>query len=499
MTTPSFNLVREPWIPVTALDGAVSEVSLIDLFAQAHTLTDLAEPSPLTWTVLTRYLVAITRRTVHGPAAIATWQDLHANGQFDAKAFADYLERHEHRFDVFDPEVPFGQVNATQGGADPSPVSRLYLEWTSGNNPTLFDHNRDDRPRGISPAEAARAVLTANGYAFAGAGGKFYNTQLVAGYALTLKGATLFETLLLNCPPTDSLQPDTWGTLDTTDAPWWELAPGDDPPVQKGALRARGLTDLLTWRGRAIRLIPGPDEQVRTCTYLQRYQWDESQAHDPYKRYYAAASGPGKGQLFPRNFTPGQALWRDSAALFESHSRVHDDEPAPGIMHWAAVLAEHRRDEELQPLDISLIATGLVNNQARVDLWRMDTLPLASSLLTDEAARDVVRRAVAFAELAKDSLSAAGSAFAKTALTRGERDPDPNDVKRERASLSLEPRYWAMLDRRYQEFVAQLVTPEAYEPALAAWVSDLAQFTRDIYTEASNAAGEASNWFAGQE
>src|SRR5699024_4257504 len=108
-----------------------------------------------------------------------------------------YLERWRDRFDLYHPLRPFAQVDADEEMADgtKSPISRLVMERTSGNNPTLFDHSWDAHPMVLSPCDAARAVLTANQYAFAGSGGRFMQAPLVAGYCIMLEGENLFQTL----------------------------------------------------------------------------------------------------------------------------------------------------------------------------------------------------------------------------------------------------------------------------------------------------------------
>src|SRR5699024_2957553 len=156
-----------------------------------------------------------------------------------------------------------------------------------------FDHSWDAEPMVLNPGDAARAVLTAQAYGFSGAGGAFYNSALIAGYCITLEGENLFQTLMLNVQRYDDTNPET---LDAEGgAPLWELE--TDPPAEKDGLRPRGLTELLTWRSRKLRLLPDPDGTVQWVTYAQRYVVADPdfELRDPFKRYEMKTSGASKG------------------------------------------------------------------------------------------------------------------------------------------------------------------------------------------------------------
>ena len=506
-STLSFNLVREPWLPVTMRDGTTTELGLMDFFAQAHEARGLNEPSPLTYTAVMRYLIAILHRATNGPTSPVDWGNRWMAHQFAMEEIRPYLERWEHRFDLFHPEKPFAQEGPSFTQKDASPITRLFMERTSGNNPTLFDHAWDDAPPAKTPAEATRALLTAHGYAFAGSGGKFFNSTLIAGYSILFEGRNLFETLMLNLQLYTDESPRGLGKHGDQDKPWWELE--NDPPAERGGNLPLGLTDLLTWRSRSIRLLPATDGTVRDLYYAQRYQLREAGIFDPFKRYGQSVTGPSKGQFFPKNFVAGRALWRDSFALIEQQE---EDDPAsteirpiPGIVNWVATtmrsLEQRHGPQGLVP---TLIATGLVNNQAKIDLWRMDRLPLPVAVMTDRSRRLQVRDAVEMAQTIRGALNQAGTRFATEALSLGERSPDPKDVGRERANLKLDERYWSRLDTPFQRFIIALgdgdttLDADQLSPAVRTWYRDLRDIARTVYIEATNSAGLDSRWFRAQ-
>src|SRR5699024_6257421 len=96
-------------------------------------------------------------------------------------------------------------------------------------------------------------------------------------------------------------------------------------------------------------------------------------------------TGPSKGKSFPKNFQPDKALWRDIGTLIEKADSVSTDEVdegRPAIINWLADVSDVVRDGGIP--EPKIVATGLVNNQAKIDLWRMDRLPLPVSILNDD-------------------------------------------------------------------------------------------------------------------
>jgi CRISPR system Cascade subunit CasA len=498
-TGKSFNLVTDPWLPVTLIDGTPTTWGMNEFFARSQEARGVNEPSPLNYTATLRMLLAVLHRALSGPRSPVDWLKIYQAGRFNADQINAYLDRWYHRFDIYHPERPFAQVDSGVAMSDLSPVTRLLLERTSGNNPTLFDHSWDANPLAISPGDAARAVLAAHQYAFAGSGGKFMQAPLVAGYCITLEGNSLFQTLMFNLQQYDEQLPETLNA--SGDAPWWEW--DQDPPVRKEGLRPRGLTDLLTWRSRNLRLVPEPDGTVCTVQYGQRYvvRDDEFRLRDPFKRYVQSQGGSNKGAYFPKNFTAGRALWRDADALMEQAQQDSIDAQEgggrPGIINWMARVAGFMGDQgsEITPM---IIATGLVNNQAKIDLWRMDRLPLPLKVLLDDVRRNQVRRALEHAQAVRGALTAAGSRFAEEGLSSGERKPDPHDVARERASLKLDERYWSQLEIRFQQFLAKLTNTDDLDEPLRLWFISLQQLAREAFLTATDVAHTEGQWMRAQ-
>ncbi len=98
-----FDLTTEPWIPVRSRDGQRKEVGLRELFARAHELECVDDPSPLVTLALYRLLIAVVLR-VDGPASIQEWIHLYKSTQFSDQSFAKYFDRWRERLDLLHPE-----------------------------------------------------------------------------------------------------------------------------------------------------------------------------------------------------------------------------------------------------------------------------------------------------------------------------------------------------------------------------------------------------------
>jgi CRISPR system Cascade subunit CasA len=483
----SFNLVDEPWVPVSMLDGSNAELSLRELFSRAHEARGFNEPSPLTYVSVARFLLAIAHRAVEGPSTSKDWVEIWRAGQFDAKRFEAYLDRWRHRFDLFDPEYPFAQAPPDAEVGKSGSISRLLLEQSSVSAATLFDHSHDTNPRRATPAEAARALLTAHNYAFAGTGGRFRDATLIRGYSLLLEGESLFHTLALNLVAYNDTEP--MGLTRTGDAPWWELE--HDPQIGTVFERPLGHTDLLTWRSRLLRLSLDADGSVPGVAYLQRYFLPQSFIADPFLAYAVVQSGENKGQVITRKFSVGKALWRDGHVLLE-HNRIDQarpDEPVkrPGIVDWLARITQELEDVGESLEEPTMIAAGIVNSQARVDLWRMERLPLPLDVVRNPRASETVRRAISIAEDVGRALNGAGRTLATGLLTSGNRTPDKADVSKQLTLLRLDERYWPRLELAFHDFLHQL-TENDMDESLDVWLETVERTAGAAYQESAYVA-----------
>jgi len=200
--TISFNLIEKPFISCVRLDGQPDEYNLRDVLLQAHLIAELRDSSPLVTVALHRLLLAILHRCYHGPKNSAERVAIHGAGCFDPKRITAYFEKWADRFDLFHERYSFYQHGGyTQ--EEPSHTNRLVKELSRGNHAGLYDHTMDDPPMGLTPEQAARAVIAEQVFAYSAGRGK--KGEPHTRDAPTARAATVFalgNTFLKHCGST---------------------------------------------------------------------------------------------------------------------------------------------------------------------------------------------------------------------------------------------------------------------------------------------------------
>ena len=237
METMEFNLLRERWVRVRTQDCTVQEVSLTDALLHAHAYVDLAGEMPTQDAAMLRLLLAVLHTVfsrVDGngvPApfeeprdALQRWGELWQLGHFPEQPIRDYLDKWQDRFWLFHPERPFWQVPEAKIGTEYT-ASKLNGELSeSSNKLRLFSACTGAGKNGLSYAQAARWLLSVNGYDDTSAKPKGKGLPSVGagwlgklGY-LQAQGKNLFETLMLNLTFLQDGR-ELW----EEDRPCWEL------------------------------------------------------------------------------------------------------------------------------------------------------------------------------------------------------------------------------------------------------------------------------------
>lgn len=469
-----FNLVDERWIPCTWLrNGRRDELGLRDVLIHAPELREIDDPSPLVTISLYRLLLAILHRNF-GPTDMEQWYDLWQRGAWDMTALDAYFDHPERypRFDLFG-ERPFYQTASLDPTA-PEPIALLAHELASGNNPTLFDHNFDAAPQAVSPAQAARYLLAHHSFAFGGriSGGQGRLAPLAIGNGvLTLvRGATLWETLVLNMHRYNDTHPLR---RRPDDAPAWERT----ADTEEQERRPSGYLDLLTWQSRRVRLIPesGGDDGgtvVRFAAIRQGY-WFPSDFYrsDAETMVAFRVRDKASGKADPYSPVPLQedhAVWRDSHALFESS----DEEHRPRMLNWVNDLAESGYVERKHTRQLEVYGLCAVPGRAKAILWRHERLPLPLIYLNDKELRDTLKLALELAErVGETDLPNSIGHLAKTLRT-------PKLAK----NLAPARLYWAHLELRFLHFLK--AAPLDRRTAFTAWRDEVRVVALQSFAEA---------------
>lgn len=152
------NLTTDAWIPALRADGTRAIFGLHDLFAEAHTLRDLAV-KPHEKIALMRLVLCITQAALDGPSNEDEWLDCRDEIQPKVRA---YLEKWRASFELFGEGPRFLQLSNLHPGKDTdegNAITKLDLALATGNNSTLFDNGAGEGRRVVA-ARAALNLLT---------------------------------------------------------------------------------------------------------------------------------------------------------------------------------------------------------------------------------------------------------------------------------------------------------------------------------------------------
>lgn len=383
----AFNILDEKWLPVRYVDGSTADLGLIQVFADAHKISGLADTAPPNLIAQYRLLLAIVHRAFSFRFQRWSSNDMARCYQegLPVEAIVAYLEHWRERFWLFHPTLPFMQVallaevEATRERN--KPCSQIILAAASGNAPVLFDHTVDTRPEPLDPAAALRHLLgflqfTPGGLVRAlrtsDNGGALANTA-----AALPMGDCLGRTLCL------ALHPVTRAGQE--DLPAWELPAPTLSQLVGAATLATGANDRYTRLSRSVLLTrdEAGGDRVTALRFAEGLALaEDEQARDPMASWRAGSVG-----LVRLNFAEGRALWRDLGALLPDASGQRSVPAA--VLGWAAQLLGRVSTTDTPALPI--LVAGLTSDQAKLLRWRLDGVAMPEALLQTPDAADLLR------------------------------------------------------------------------------------------------------------
>ncbi|MBW3069577.1 MULTISPECIES: type I-E CRISPR-associated protein Cse1/CasA [unclassified Actinomyces] len=470
--TASFNLLDEPWIRVTRLDGAPDQVSLLDLFRYAEGIEGIHGEIASQDMAVLRLLLAICHRAMDGPEDLDAWEEYWDEpGRLGTDAAA-YLERFRDRFDLRDPEQPFFQVAGIHSASGKiSGLESLIVDVPNGN--PFFTTRIAEGLDAISWAEAARWLVHVHAYDPAGIrSGAVGDPQVKNGKgypigpgwtgqigAVAVTGENLERTLLLNtvvCEATGGLR-EVNSELDL--APWEQEPSG---PAGSLSLEPTGPVACYTWQTRRV-LLHGDGE---SATGLFLGNGDKATPQNRFSvepmtawRFSEPQTKKLKAPVYmPRKLPTDRAFWRGLSSLIAQLSPSLSVRGAgdvtrympPGVVDFYQVLMMH----EIVPMSglMPLHATGIEYGaqEAVVSELLDDTLTLPAKLLDPGETRlvAVVRDAMEQTEQVAGALrNLAGN------LDRASGgSPDTASAARNRASSS----FYQVIDEEFPRWLASL-------------------------------------------
>ena len=149
------NLTTDPWIPVLHSSGIHRPVSLREVFAQGHTIADLAV-RPHERIALMRLLICIAQAALDGPEDLDAWEQAPA---LLPAAAERYLVAHAGGFNLFDSARPFLQIAGLKTNKNIR-ASKLNFALATGDDSTLFDNAGGGENRAFTPPQLALMLLS---------------------------------------------------------------------------------------------------------------------------------------------------------------------------------------------------------------------------------------------------------------------------------------------------------------------------------------------------
>ena len=482
--TASFNLLDEPWIRVTRLDGAPDEVSLLSLFREATDIAGIHGEIASQDAAVLRLLLAICHRAMDGPEDLDVWEEYWEDSGSLGRDAVDHLERHRERFDLRDPDCPFFQVAGIHAASGrTSGLESLIADVPNGN--PFFTTRIAEGLDSIGWAEAARWLVHVHAFDPSGIrtgavgdpqvkGGKGY--PIGPGWTgqigtVTVVGENLERTLLLNtvvCEDLDGLN----GVDPTRDLAPWEREP--DGPAGSRDPRPTGPVHCYTWQTRRV-LLHGDDDGVTglflgngdKATPQNRYLVEPMTAW----RYSEPQSKKLKAPVYmPRKLPTDRAFWRGLSTLVAQLSPKIKVKGAgevtryrsPGVVSFYQDLMYH----EIVPLTglIPLHAVGIEYGAQEAVVTELvdDVLSLPAGLLNPENKRllAVVREAM---EETEQVAAALRNLAAHLDRARGG-SPDTASAAREHAGAA----FYQVIDECFPRWLASL-NEEDPDRAHARW------------------------------
>lgn len=486
-----FNLIDEPWIPVRFPDGTRAELGVRDTLLRAKDIAVIEDPSPLVVASLHRFLLAVLYRALQGPTDIDQ-----AKGWFKAGLPADkieaYLEQWRDRFWLFDEKFPFGQISDFE--------PKTWRAWTvlaaehnADNAKVLFDHIDVTSADAMSAGMVVRWMLATQTFSVSAGKSELSHTgtapSATAAMALPL-GRNLEDTLLL------SLVPQNRAVI-AQDLPIWERSADSLASLKAGVKRTPGgYADRYSWRTRSIRLRHDVAGNVRLLAFASGVENAAKDALDPMLAYRIDEK---HGRL-PIQFK-AHGLWRDFDSLLPDDAHL-----APAVIEHAAAMTRFIRERAPK----SVMVLGQASSKAKIEYWRMERHQLPTHLVSNPNSRSEIHQLLEDAKKSGNTLETALRDWAKSMITRGDRDlqPDkwskgkwiPGDVSKAIGKMSPDASptsaltYWSRLEAAFHDTLRHYTLERDADDIRLDWLKAVRAALRDAWTQHAASVSTGDAW-----
>ena len=373
-------------------DNSVREVGLREALISAQGITELFGDWPPETIALHRLLLAILHRALGAPVDADDWYRIKQAGRFEGALLDEYFEKWRDRFDLFDEKFPFYQAASARNSVQKGFI--IQLSFHGRNNGTLFDHTTSLDPGRVTAAEAARRLVTIQGFDTGSlrTDGAAPAAPLIQSAISLFKGANLFETLLMNLHRYDAKNAVPFPFDHEFDLPAWER----ETETVASERAPDGYVDLLTWQARRICLQPGPDGRggiaVRNSVIMRGHTIPASAEKQEMETMTSFRIGDG-GIFFAPGFGDGRRIWRRCVSFLET---VRGESHRPKMFDWLAELIH--RGLIGRSADLTVEFYGLEADRAKPLQSHRESLTIPAAFLVDGDLIDGLRAALRFAE-----------------------------------------------------------------------------------------------------
>lgn len=409
MKDKDFCLLDEGWIKVLDENMHMREVSLCELFANAHKYKCLAGESATQDVAIFRVLLAIAitvfyRTDADGNNAcvldndnpkkeiLNRWREYYKRGKFYDVPFVEYLEKYRERFYLFHPNYPFWQVSELKYGTEYDIKCLMGNMKESNNKDTMHHFSVIDGKylKELDYAEVARWLIYLNAYAVnikvtknvPGTENAIGTGRLGRLGFIMVNGETIFEMLMFNlCALRDgkeawNVPKPIWERSNVEIRQRIEIKPPDNLPELYTIQSRRILLNQSDGKITGFNAIGGDyydilNDTTEQMTLLCRRK--------PKKK-------GDEGDISPKKHSKEINAWREFPSLFV------EGDIKPGLVQWMEKLQNQKLIDRKKVLTFKM--TGLEykdnNNSAYGDIID-DALSMSADFLSELGKPWIVR------------------------------------------------------------------------------------------------------------
>ena len=334
--TEHFDLLTQPWIPVTDCEGNTEELGILETLARAHELQNIADNFILAEYTLYRFFCVFLMDALRPDKYDI--EKLLDEGSFDMEkiyAYIDICHQEGNCFDLFDEKRPFMQTTyCEEWDRDKKPVSYLDCRIPTGNSHIHFNHL--DEKTSLSYAQSARFLLTCSLFSTAQAQDYPSSINAAPPFFTLIKEKNLFETLACMLISVDDIE-----DLDSTPVFWRSKR----PVIPKEKIVSISWLYGMFFPARRVLLIP-ESGRVDKIYFSQGMNFCEpANWTDPHVTYCYGTKG-----RFPWRPNSKKAVWRNLNNLIDIK-----DKHAPKILEvYKEIHRQHHNNIQDQAKFINL-------------------------------------------------------------------------------------------------------------------------------------------------